>query len=247
MMAFAKRDEPEQVLVRMIPGVRLASRPGDPRTESPPQAAAVQEYVTFYESRRSGNVGIAVTPAAAPAHEEMAAAERILAAHSFGVSPEDRAERLGPEPRTAAASTAPRSEPCHGGTPATATTRDFGVCSAPEPIPSEDEIIGHIMACDCQRPAVAAALSLPTVAMHRPQVDPQLSRIVDAWAGLPPTTREAVVELVNPRPYAARRAPVGARTVSVPRRKPARAKDPAVAESPGTGRRRTRKAADPPQ
>jgi hypothetical protein len=247
MMAFAKRDEPEQVLVRMIPGVRPASRPGGPRTEPPPPTAAPQEYVTFYESRGSGNVGIAVTPAAAPAHEEMAAAERILAAHSFGVSPENREERLGPEPRAAAASPAARSEPCQCGNPANATSRGFGVCGAPESIANEDEIIGRMMACDCQRPAPAASLSSPTVAMHRPQVDPQLSRIVDAWAGLPPTTREAVVALVNPRPYAARRVPTGAQTVSVPRRKPARAKEQAPSESQGTGRRRTRKAADPPQ
>ena len=40
MMAFAERDEPEQVLVRMIPGVRPASWSGVPRTESPPPAPA---------------------------------------------------------------------------------------------------------------------------------------------------------------------------------------------------------------
>lgn len=244
MMAFAKRDEPEQMLVRMIPGTRPAIRPVSPRAESPPKGPSVEEYVTFYESRRSGNVGISVAPSASSAHEAVAAAERILAAQPCGSSPETQAERSRVEPRIAAASTTADSPRVAGGIPTGRTLHDFRAWSAAERAPTEDEIIGRIMACDCQRPAAAAAISSPTAAMHRPQFDAQLSRIVDAWPGLPSTTREAVVAVLDSPPEAGGRVPSGARTVAAPRRKPSRAKR--VSESAETGRRRTPKAASPP-
>jgi hypothetical protein len=222
MMAFANRDEPEQVLVRMIPGARPAARPGASRTESPTKSpAAAQEYVTFYESCRSGNIGIAVAPSGLSPHEETGAAERILAAHQYRPSPESA--------------------------PAETALRDFRAYGTPDSAPTEDELIGQIMASDSQRPAAAAAISSPTAAMRRPQIDPQLSRIVDAWPGLSPATREAVAAILDAGPFAAGQVPRGARTVVAQRRKPARAKDRAVAETAEPGPRRTRKTASPPQ
>ena len=225
-----------------------ASWSGVPRTESPPPApAAVQEYVTFYEARRSGNVGIAVTPAAAPAHEEMAAAERILATRSYGESRETRTERPGLESRAETARTAPRSQPARGGVPASTTSHKFRACGTADSATNEDEILARILACDDQCPAPAEAISSPTAAMHRPRVDPRLSRLVDAWPGLPSTTREAVAAMIDSRPHAAARVVDAARTVSVPHRKPAREKAQAASASRGTNRRRTRKPASPPQ
>ena len=225
MMAFAKRDEPEQVLVPMIPGNRPATRPGTPRTESPAaRSVAGGGCLTFYESYRSGNIGIAITSAEPSDREETGTGGGIPAAPRYRPSPEN-APQIAEESRPR-----PRAE----------STPDFGS--------SEDEIIGQIMANDSQRPAVAAAVSSPRAAMHRPQIDPQLSRIVDAWSNLSPMAREAIVAILDGKPHAAGRIPsAGARAGEAQRRKPARGKDRPVPDAAEPRRRRTRKTATPPQ
>jgi hypothetical protein len=228
MMAFAKRDEPEQVLVPMIPENRPATRPGTPRAESPTtRRAAGEGCLTFYESCRSGNIGVAITSA----------------------EPSDREESSGvPAWNGAAASTASAYQAAAGGAPAeTALDDGFLPYGAPDSPPSEDELIGHIMAEDSRRPGAAAAAS-PSAAMHRPQIDPQLSRIVDAWPNLSSTAREAIAAILDGGPQTAGRIPdAGARGGGAQRRKPTRGKDRAVSDAAEPRRRRTRKTPTPSQ
>jgi hypothetical protein len=230
MMAFAKRDEPEQVLVPMIPGNRAAIRPGSPRAESPTTRwAAGEGCLTFYESCRSGNIGVAITPTEPSDREETGTAGRIPAASRYRPSPENApqvAEELRPRPRVERPDV-----PAHG---------------APDSTLSEDELIGHIMAEDSQRPAAAAAAASPSPAMRRPRLDPQLSQLVDSWSNLSPAAREAIAAILDGGPRAAGCVPnAGARAGEAQRRKPPRAKDRAVPETAEPRRRRTRKTTTP--
>ncbi len=225
MMAFATRDEPEQVLVPMIAANRPATRPGNPRAESPTtRRAAGEDCLTFYESCRSGNIGIAISRAEPSDCEKTQTGGRIPAASRYRSSPEHApqvAEELRPRPY---------------------------VESVPDSAPPEDEIIGRIMADDSQHPAAAAAAASPNAAMHRPQIDRQLSRIVDSWSNLAPATREAIGAILDGRPNAAGHIPnAGTRGGEARRRKPARAKDRAAADAAEPRQRRTRKTATPPQ
>ena len=239
MMALAKRDEPEQVLVRMIPAARPAARSATPQTESPAQGpAAGQECVTFYESSRSGNIGIAVTSSPRSAYEETGVAERILAAEQ---------ERLPIRPRDTIANTELGSRSALDGAPSSTTLHAFRPCGSLDSAPSENEVIGHIMASDSKRPAAAALLPSPKAAMHQPPIDPQLSRIVDAWPGLAPTARQAVIAILDALPHASGAIPGDAGRVDAERRKPARAKDRAAPARTEPRRRRSRKPASPPQ
>jgi hypothetical protein len=268
MMAYARPSEEKQVLVKMGPKTDTGTAASRSRRESAPTSATTQQNcVAFYESRRSGNIAVAVTPMVMCGREESAIAGRVHQAKSAGPSMDEQQPRepekhpskppappaKGKEPsaRVKAATAAPpaASKP-HSAMPIAAPvfSRDSMPFAAPAPAIPEHDVIASMMDHDRRTEEVGSSAGSPTASMHRGKIDSQLSRIIDAWPGLSPTNRQAMIAVLEGT--AGVEAPtrnINETAAEAQRLQSAEGKDRAVLETGESRRRRSRKPASPLQ
>jgi hypothetical protein len=170
--------------------------------------------VSFYESRRSGNIAVAVTPTGLCGCAENEIAGRIQQSASYrpssgeeisresgtlpSRSPADKDGDSGRHAGAAAQVPLPNPRP-HSGRSIEAQPRDqvrqsFG---APELALADHVLIASLMDHDRQNSEGGSPSASPRPTLHRARIDSRLARIIDAWPGLPPTVREAMAAVLD--------------------------------------------------
>jgi hypothetical protein len=265
MTAYAKPTEEKHVLVRMGPGADGNAVLAGLRGESAAGTATAQaDCVAFCESRRSGNIAVAVVPKVGCGGEETEIAGRIHQAKPFLPS-QDEAKPSGPDksqPRSSAGKAgnptwrfkgATRMSPqptskSPVGMPAAAASigKNGQLLGTPGPLPPGRDVIADIMDQNWRSSETGSAATSLRPTMHRAKVDIQLARIIDAWPGLSPATREALAAVLDSATAAGAECKAEAAAVESHNPQPEIGKDHSPPEAGEPRRRRTRKTASPP-